>query len=119
VRSSVRTVVPSRCQPSNFSPWEAVYQQTRRWIEAGSLEAIVHDLRLLVHAASRRRPQPSTAIVDSRTLRSTVESGLRAGVDGQKGMRGSKAHEVVDAVVDTMGTLLALTVTPANVAERR
>ena len=84
-------------------------------IAAGSFEAIVHDLRLLVRAASGRRPQPSTAIVDSRTLRSTVESGQRAGVDGHKGIRGSKVH----AVVDTMGTLLALSVTPANVAERR
>jgi transposase len=48
-------------------------------------------------------------------LRSTEESGQRAGVDGHKGVRGSKVH----AVVDTMGTLLALSVTPANAAERR
>jgi len=68
-----------------------------------------------VRAAAGRRPQPSVAIVDSRTLRSTVESGARAGVDGQKRMRGSKAH----AVVETMGTLLALAVTPANEADRR
>ena len=39
----------------------------------------------------------------------------RAGVDGHKRVRGSKVH----AVVDTMGTLLALAVTPANEAERR
>jgi transposase len=54
-------------------------------------------------------------IVDSRTLRSTVESGSRAGVDGHKRVRGSKVH----VVVDTMGALLALAMTPANAAERR
>jgi transposase len=75
----------------------------------------VHDLRLLVRAAAGRRPQPSVAVVDSRTLRSTVESGQRAGVDGNKRVRGSKVH----AVVDSMGTLLAVAVTPANEAERR
>ena len=53
--------------------------------------------------------------MDSRTLRSTVESGQRAGVDGHKRIRGSKVH----AVVVAMGTLLALVVTPANTAERK
>jgi transposase len=115
VRYMVRTGAPWRWLPTNFPPWEAVYQQTRRWIAAGCFEAIVHDLRLLVRAAAGRRPQPSVAIVDSRTLRSTVESGQRAGVDGHKRIRGSKVH----AVVDSMGTLLALAVTPANAAERR
>jgi transposase len=68
-----------------------------------------------VRAACGRRPQPSAVVVESRTLRSTVESGQRAGVDGQKRVRGSKVH----AVVETMGTLLALAVTPANEPERR
>jgi transposase len=115
VRYIVRTGAPWRWLPTNFPPWEAVYQQTRRWIAAGSFEAIVHDLRVLVRAAAGRRAQPRVAIVDSRTLRSTVESGQRAGVDGHKLVRGSKVH----AVVDTLGTLLALAVTPANEAERR
>jgi transposase len=72
-------------------------------------------VRLLVRAAAGRRLQPSVAIVDSRTLRSTVESGQRARVDGHNRVRGSKVH----VVVDTMGTLLAMSVTAANEAERR
>jgi hypothetical protein len=57
-------------------------------------------------------------MVDSRTRRATVESGSRAGVDGHQHVRGSTGH----AVVDTMGTLLALlalAVTRATAAERR
>jgi transposase len=115
VRYIVRTGALWRCLPTNFPPWEAGYRQTRRWIAAGYFEAIVQDLRLLVRAAAGRRAQPSEGIVGSRTLRSTVESGQRAGVDGHKRVRGSKVH----AVVDSMGTLLALTVTPANEAKRR
>ena len=115
LRWMVRSGAPWRMLPVHFPPWEAVYQQTRRWIAAGAFEALVQDLRLLVRAASGRRPHPSAAIVDSRTLRSTVESGQRARVDGHKQMRGSQVH----AVVDTMGTLLALAVTPANEAARR
>lgn len=53
-------------------------------------------------------------MVDRRMLRSTVESGKRAGVDEDKRVRGSEVH----AAVDTMGTLLALAVTPANEPER-
>jgi hypothetical protein len=82
----------------------------RRWIAAGCVEAVVQDLHLLVRAAAGRRPQPSVVIVDRRTLHSTVASGARAGVDGNTRMRGSKVH----AVVDILGRLLALSVTPAN-----
>jgi|GEM_PF-6683971 len=39
----------------------------------------VHDVRLLQRAAAERRPQPGVAIIASRTARSTVESGQRAG----------------------------------------
>jgi hypothetical protein len=49
-------------------------------------------------------------MIDSRTLQSTPESGARAGYDGAKRRKGSKVH----IAVDTLGHLLALTVTPAE-----
>jgi transposase len=54
--------------PHDFPPWEAVFQQTRRWIAAGAFEAMVHDLRALLRLASTRTPDPSAVILDSRTL---------------------------------------------------
>src|SRR6478752_1967820 len=84
----VRSGSPWRYLPKDFPPWEMVYQQTRRWLAAGCFEAVV---------------------LDSRTLRSTPESGGRAGYDGAKKTKGSKVH----AAVDTLGLLLALHVTPA------
>src|SRR4051812_3260037 len=93
---------------------KAVYQQTRRWLSAGVFEAMVHDLRTLLRLASGRAPNPTAAILDSRTLRSSPESGHRAGYDGAKRKKGSKVH----AAVDTLGHLLALHVTPADEQDR-
>jgi transposase len=92
------------------SPWEAVYQQTQRWLKAGVFEAMVHDLRAVLRLAQGRPPVPTAAVLDRRTLRSTPESGHRGGYDGAKRKKGSKAH----AAVDTLGHLLALRVTPAT-----
>lgn len=103
-----------RMMPNDLPPWEAVYQQTRRWMAAGVFEAIVHDLREIVRLAKGRAAAPTAAILDSRTLQSTPESGGRAGYDGAKRKKGSKVH----VAVDTLGHLLALHVTPANVQDR-
>src|SRR5208337_5679270 len=88
--------------------------QAQRWIKAGCLEAMAHDLRAVLRLALERRENPSAVILDSRTVQSTPESGARAGFDGHKKRKGSKVH----AAVDTLGHLLALAVTPANEQDR-
>jgi transposase len=114
LRFIVKTGMQWRFMPNDLPPWEAVYQQTQRWIGAGSFEAIVHDLRVLLRVAAGREPEPSAAIFDGRTLQSTPESGARAGYDGHKRKKGSKVH----MAVDTLGHLLAMYVTPASEQER-
>src|SRR5215218_2443355 len=47
---------------------EAVYQQTRRWLSASVVEAMVHDLRVLFRLSKGRASEPTAAILDSRTL---------------------------------------------------
>jgi transposase len=110
LRWVVRTGSAWRYMPHDLPPWEAVYQQTRRWLRAGVFEDMVHDLRTLLRLSKGRAAQPTAAILDSRTLRSTPESGSRGGYDGAKRKKGSKIH----AAVDTLGELLALSVGPAN-----
>ena len=100
--------------PHDLPPWPIIYQQTMRWIKAGVFESIVHDLREILRFAQGRNKQPSAAVLDSQTLRSTPESGARAGYDGHKKKKGSKIH----IAVDTLGHLLALYVTPANEQDR-
>ena len=104
LRWIVRAGAPWRLMPNDLPPWEAVYQQTQRWIAAGVFEAMVHDLRALLRVAAGRDARPTAAILDSRTLQSTPESGARAGYDGAKRRKGSKMH----IAVDTLGHLLAL-----------
>lgn len=114
LRYMVRTGAPWRMMPNDLPPWHAVYEQTQRWIQAGVFEDMVHDLRELLRLASGRKAKPSAAILDSRTLRSSPESGDRAGYDGAKRKSGSKVH----IAVDTLGHLLTLHVTPANEQDR-
>lgn len=114
LRWIVRAGAPWRMLPNDLPPWEAVYQQTQRWLKAGVFEAIVNDLRALLRLAAGRKEQPSAAIFDSRTLQSSPESGVRAGYDGAKRRKGSKTH----LAVDTLGHLLALVVTPASAQDR-
>ncbi len=114
LRWLVRAEAPWRMMPNDFPPWEAIYQQTQRWISAGVVEAMVHDLRAVLRLAQGRAPEPTAAVLDSRTLRSTPESGHRSGYDGAKRKKGSRVH----AAVDTLGHLLALRVTPATEQDR-
>ena len=110
----MRTGSAWRYMPHDLPPWEAIYQQTRRWLEAGVFEEMVHDLRVLLRLSEGKAPDPRATILDSRTLQSTPESGSRGGYDGAKRKKGTKVH----AAVDTLGHLLASRVTPANEQER-
>jgi transposase len=115
VRWLARAGAPWRMLPTNFPPWHTVYDQTRRWIAAGVFESMARDLRVILREAQGRGAEPTAAILDSRTIQSTPESGHRAGYDGHKKRNGSKVH----MAVDTLGHLLALTVTPASQQDRQ
>ena len=114
MRWIVRTGSPWRYMPNDLPPWEAVYQQSQRWLASGVFEAMTQDLRRILRLLEGRREEPSAAIFDSRTLQSTPESGKRAGYDGAKRKKGSKVH----MAVDTLGHLLSLHVTPADEQDR-
>jgi transposase len=77
-------------------------------------ESIVHDLSELQRVLLGQAATPSVVVLEGRTLQSTPESGHRAGWDGAKRRKGSKAH----IAVDTLGQLLSVVITPANEQER-
>lgn len=114
VRYIAKTGSQWRFLPNDLPPWEAVYQQMRRWIDARCFEIMVEDLRILLREFAGRKGEPTAMILDSRTLQSTPESGARGGYDGAKRRKGSKVH----AAVDTLGHLLALHVTAADEQDR-
>jgi transposase len=114
LRWIVRAGAAWRMMPHDLPPWHTVYQQSQRWLKAGGFATMVTDLRAWLRVAQGRKPQPSAAILDRRTLQSPPESGTRAGFDPAKCRRGSTVH----IAVDTLGYLLAVLVTPANEQDR-
>ena len=114
LRYIIKTGAPWRWMPNDLPPWAAVYQQAQRWLASGCVEALADDLRAVLRLAAGRAEEPTAIILDSRTLRSSPESGTRGGYDGAKRKKGSKLH----MAVDTLGHLLALHVTPANTDDR-
>ncbi len=58
----VRAGASWRMLPHDLPPWQAVYQQTQRWLSAGAFEAMVHDLRTLLRLAEGRALGPTAAI---------------------------------------------------------
>ncbi|MEJ5344836.1 MAG: IS5 family transposase [Chloroflexus sp.] len=114
LRYLLRTGATWRMLPTDVPPWPVVYQQTQRWLKAGVVAQMVHDVRMLLRDITDRTPQPRAVIVDSRTLQSTPERGGRAGYDGHKRRNGATVH----LAVATLGHLLAVVVTPANEQDR-
>ena len=114
LRYIMHTGMQWRFMAHDLPPWHTVYQQTQRWLKAGVFQDIVRDLRMLIREINDRMPQPRAAVLDSRTVQSTPESGGRAGYDGHKRRKGSKVH----LAVDTLGQLLAVLVTPADQQDR-
>ena len=114
LRYIVRTGMQWRMMANDLPSWHAVFQQTQRWLKAGVFEDMVRVLSMLMREIEGRWPQPRAAILDSRTLQSSPESGGRAGCDGHKRRKGSKVH----LAVDTLGQLPAALMTPANEQDR-
>ena len=100
LRWMVRTGAQWRMLPNDLPPWEAVYQQARRWLDAGCFADMVHDLRAMLRWSEGRADDPTAVVLDSRTVQSTPESGARGGYDGHKRRKGSKVHLAVDIGIE-------------------
>ncbi len=109
----VRTGCAWRLLPKSFPPWRAVYKAFRGWARAGTFELMHDRLRQQWRDRVGRAPDPSAAIIDAQSTRSTAQGG-NTGFDAGKKVKGRKRH----LVVDTLGLLLAVTITAASVQDR-
>jgi putative transposase len=109
----VKAGVQWRLLPHDFPCWKTVYHVFRSWTLDHTWEALNARLRALVREEADKRCRPTAAILDSQSVKSDPHGG-GVGYDSAKKIKGRKRH----ILVDTLGLLLGIVVTPANTAER-
>jgi transposase len=67
-----------RAMPHDLPPWQTVYHSFRLWRDDGTWERINATLRERVRERAGRHAQPSGAIVDSQSAKTTEKGGHAA-----------------------------------------
>jgi transposase len=102
-----------RLLPSDFPPCKTVFHVFRQWTLNHTWDAINARLRTSVRAGQGKRCRPTAAILDSQSVKSDPHGG-QVGYDAAKRIKGRKRH----LLVDTLGLLLGIEITPADTPER-
>ena len=106
-----------RAMPADFPPWRTVWGMHARWRKDGVTSRLVDELRAVIRRAAGRSAEPSAGVVDAQSVHESAEGVVPAatsGFDGHKKVNGRKRH----LLVDTLGLLIGVVVTPASAQDR-
>jgi putative transposase len=101
-----------RMLPTDFPPWSTVHTYWRAWRKDGTWQRLHDALVPQVRAKARRDPSPSTAYLDSQSVKASGAGGP-AGYDSGKHVWGRKRH----LIVDSLGLVLVAFVTAASASD--
>jgi putative transposase len=110
----LRTGCQWRYLPKDYPPKSTVWRYFNQWRHDGTLDTIHDLLRTKVRTQEKPYAPRTTASVDSQSV-DTTSGGEQRGRDNAKNVDGRKRH----IVVDSMGLLLAVLVTAADVDDAK
>ncbi|MFD6321755.1 IS5 family transposase [Streptomyces sp. NPDC058442] len=101
--------------PADYPPWKAVHRFFTRWRKQGLIDELHDRLRTATRHAEGRDAEPTAGVIDSQSAKGTsTVAAATSGYDSGKKVKGRKRH----IVVDTLGLILAVMVTPASTGDR-
>lgn len=109
----LRSGCPWRLVPHDLPDWGALYSYFRKWRKEGVWDQVLEALRRQKRKKQGRDEEPSAAVIDSQSIKTSAVRGAEKGFDMGKRIWGRKRN----LLVDSQGDLMEVKVTAASASD--